>query len=57
MFEQNVVVTPYGFSYFPTGSMQFVKDEAVMISESDDGRTFDDLIEEFHDAVREDVAS
>ncbi|KAL8894745.1 MAG: hypothetical protein Q9207_008423, partial [Kuettlingeria erythrocarpa] len=57
VLEQNVVVTPYGFSYFPAESIQFVKDEAVMVSENDDGRRFDDLMEEFRDSVREDVAS
>ncbi|KAI4170118.1 MAG: hypothetical protein LQ346_008899 [Caloplaca aetnensis] len=55
--EQNVVVTPHGFSYLPADSIYFVNDKAFEASQNEGGHRFGNLRQEFYDWVREDVVS
>ncbi|KAL8925456.1 MAG: hypothetical protein Q9208_003548 [Pyrenodesmia sp. 3 TL-2023] len=55
--EQNLVIHPYGFSFFGDDSVQFVNDKAKQALQTGDGRQLSDLMAEFHTWVREDVVS
>lgn len=55
--EQNLVISPRGFSFFRDDSIQFVKDKAERAFQNGDKRHLEDLMAEFHACIREDVES